>query len=882
MEIYSRATSQVYGFVVLFFAWFSLFASLFLSTGITSFSLLTGIIIARLILLTGLGSTFLFITDRKKRDTLFFLSLLVLFVSNYLIELLQDIPYYHIELLLLLLTISIYSHLKVFLFYFCINIIFFILLYFLGPKTSDIKFNVFITLVGGTLGLYTHLNRKHLKKLLNRIEVKQVEQNKELEQQIEFENIISEISASVIYLPASELDWTIDLILETVGSYEKVERCYVFTYEDHKDHLALTYHWSLENSVLGLKSGDRFELSSFPYIEQQIQSGQMIIAVKPSDFPKQLRKELDQITGNDINSMLMAPLFYSNRVTGFFGFDSSQIREEGWSERTMNLINVIGQIIMTAIERKRSANVIQMNDIRFSELARSIKQVFFLANRDFSSMIYISPPFENIWEIPTKSIYHDPYVWKERIHPADKEQLNFVLKEDVLAGESFDIECRLLFDKGRIKWIRMSAFPVADDEDTVYRYSGIIEDITEEKSISLRLAEARSYESDVSARIQQTLLLTTIDSQLEGVDLDVMSIPSQSVDGDFFDFYRMNDHILDFVLADVMGKGIAAALTGAAAKNSFNRSRLDLSIAHSGIPKPEDIVSKTDLYVSKELIDIGKFLTLYYVRIDSKRHSLDFVDCGHTSIIHYCGQSQSCWIIKGVNMPMGFTVGQEYKQFRLPLRKGDMYFLYSDGISEAVNSEGELFGEERLIHIIRSHADKSATEIAQLVKDLSFSYAYEGFKDDVTCIAFKPLWEDNTEYWNRSFPYSSESIRDIRDFSQEFLDDILKDLINDDNKAAIILAINEAVANIMEHSKPKDTSFGIQMEMGLEEDWFFIRMTYIGDEFNWLDYPEPDVTTYQDSGYGLHLIQTIMDSAIYYPGEKGQYRICLSKNLRQD
>jgi len=845
-------------------------------------NLATIAVLVRVAALTVIGFSLFRQQGEKKKSLVLYGTFYLLFITNQLMTYSRDYTYFGYEVLFLVFSLAVFfTGIRLWGF----NA--FVLASLLGNNLlwgdmASLYGELLLLIPTFLLAFITSLNRKDYERNMQALLQESEDQNKELLNRSEYENIISEISASVIYLPASELDWTIDLILETVGVFEKVDRCYVTSYQEQSDNLDFLYTWSADGSGSFHQEWSSFQLEQLPYINEQIQNGQMILANNPAEFPLPLRKELNTFTGYRVNSVLMAPLFYSNKIAGFFGFDSAESRPEGWSDRTMNLINIIGQVIMTALERKRSFNVIQMNDEKFSELSKSLKQVFFLTNRDLSEFIYVSPPFEDIWEEPVDTLYLNPHFWREKILPAHKEQLEYVLKNHVLNGESFDIEFQISLESNSVKWVRMSAFPVLDDVENVYRYSGVMEDITEAKGVEIRLAEARSYEADVSSRVQQTLLLTTLDEPMKGLDLDVMSIPSQSVDGDFFDFYPLSSTILDFVLADVMGKGIAAALMGAAAKNSFNRSRLDLTLSKSRIPSPQEIVAQTDAYVSSDMINLGKFLTLYYGRIHLKKRYFDFVDCGHTSIIHYCPKSQSCWTIKGVNMPMGFVAGQNYKQFRLPLFPGDLFFLYSDGITEATNSEGELFGEERLVHVIRSCHQLPATEIANRVKDITFNYSAEGFNDDVSCIAFKPTWtEDSPQYFNMDYPRQEDSIRLIRGDFESQLGDHMSTSFNSEEKAALVLAVNEAAANIMEHSSQDDQEVGIQVELGIERGWFFVRFTYAGEEFNWHDIPTPDITTYQDSGYGLHLIQSIMDSALFYKGENGLYRICLAKTFTQ-
>jgi hypothetical protein len=122
-----------------------------------------------------------------------------------------------------------------------------------------------------------------------------------------------------------------------------------------------------------------------------------------------------------------------------------------------------------------------------------------------------------------------------------------------------------------------------------------------------------------------------------------------------------------------------------------------------------------------------------------------YIDCGHNPVIHYNCREDFCWILKGKNMPLGFKDHQLFTSSSIPLAKGDILFLYSDGITEVLNSNDEPFGIERLIHLIKGFRELDPHELVQRVLNVGFNYSHEGFDDDATSLAIKICHMEQTK-----------------------------------------------------------------------------------------------------------------------------------------
>ncbi|MCX7656558.1 MAG: PP2C family protein-serine/threonine phosphatase [Treponemataceae bacterium] len=284
------------------------------------------------------------------------------------------------------------------------------------------------------------------------------------------------------------------------------------------------------------------------------------------------------------------------------------------------------------------------------------------------------------------------------------------------------------------------------------------------------LASLRDAEVEVAARIQRSLLIDTIekDFQVKDIRLEAITVASNAVDGDFYGIIPYSPRKLDLLIGDVMGKGIPAALVGAALKGAFLRNALQLIVAHPArLPEPVSLVEAVHRALVEHLMDLDSFATFQFIRFDSTTHLLEFVDCGHTPFIHYDRALATCWFVQGLNLPIGFTSEQTYWSFSLPFLPGDRILFYSDGVSEATNERHQSFGEQRLAEIVQQNAFLEPREmIRRILNTAMFFASSEGFKDDVTlvAVALEPDELSHSFRFSREFSWEIESLRGVENF----------------------------------------------------------------------------------------------------------------------
>ncbi len=504
---------------------------------------------------------------------------------------------------------------------------------------------------------------------------------------------------------------------------------------------------------------------------------------------------------------------------------------------------------------------------------------------DMSRFIYINPAYEEIWGQSRESLYRDSGSLFNQIHPEDRKRIVKSFEESRSQDRLFIEEFLIFRQDGSSRWILAKAFPILNENGEIYRYVGTAADITERKQAEMELAQAREREIEIGSQIQRAILLGQPIENMPGLSIDALTIPSQSIDGDFYDFFSYNNNCLDMLFGDVMGKGIPAALLGAAIKSSFPESKLELIMTSikGELPEPVDIVTQVHSHIAGKLLELSSFVTLHYVRIDLNQNRLDFVDCGNTSIIHFSNQTNTCWRLKGKNIPIGFSEDEIYEQYSLPIEENDVFFFYSDGITEASDPNGDFFGEERLTRLVRMNSGSEPTELIEKVKNTIVDFSQsDKFADDLTCVAIKiKKCADSPQIKlaQHVFPGDLDQLSSIRSFVQNILEESLSGKLVDEDVIKVILAVNEAAANIMKHAFKNKQEESIQIAVGIYPAWFFINLTYKSDFFDWAQPRIPFRGDSGEGGYGMYIISQAMDSVIYSSDDSGRCCICLVKRL---
>ncbi len=240
-------------------------------------------------------------------------------------------------------------------------------------------------------------------------------------------------------------------------------------------------------------------------------------------------------------------------------------------------------------------------------------------------------------------------------------------------------------------------------------------------------------ELDVASKIQQAILPTSF-PEGEGFEVYGNMAPARNVGGDFFDVVNLENGRLGLAVADVSDKGVPAALF-------MMSSRTLLKGAAIGMGAPGAVLGEVNQLLTEDN-ETFMFVTLLYAVFDPETGVLDYANGGHSNplVVHADGSSEELPLTGGI--ALGVMPGLDYHESSTTLAPGDTLVLYTDGVSEAMNSQEEEFGVPRLRQIFVDHPPVSARQANEAILEAVIHFA-DGHpqSDDVTCLVLRRVGE---------------------------------------------------------------------------------------------------------------------------------------------
>ena len=263
---------------------------------------------------------------------------------------------------------------------------------------------------------------------------------------------------------------------------------------------------------------------------------------------------------------------------------------------------------------------------------------------------------------------------------------------------------------------------------------GYTGDAVNEMTEGLKERDRMRQSLELAKEVQQNFM-PKADPEVIGLDIAGRSRYCERTGGDYFDyleFSRPEKGIIGVVIGDVSGHGISSALLMAAARSAL-RQRV-LSGGDVG-----QIISDVNCQLSRDVQESGRFMTLFYCEVDSRNHRIRWVRAGHDPAILYNPETETFEALKGRGMALGVDENWQYEDNQITgLKKGQIIVLATDGIWEAHNAGGDMFGKDAFYEIIRRKAAETASHILETVYDEleRFQKGVEP-EDDVTLVVIK-------------------------------------------------------------------------------------------------------------------------------------------------
>jgi steroid delta-isomerase-like uncharacterized protein len=266
-----------------------------------------------------------------------------------------------------------------------------------------------------------------------------------------------------------------------------------------------------------------------------------------------------------------------------------------------------------------------------------------------------------------------------------------------------------------------SVFRFSDEGKVVESWDSYYSQLTLMRhSIEQELILARS--------IQQASLPQEV-PELEGWRISPLYQPAREVGGDFYDFHLLSEGRLGLVVGDATGKGVPAALV-----MSTTCGMLRAVSQTSDSSSPGEMLERVNEALVPS-IPSNMFVTCFYAILDPKSASLRYANAGHD--VPYLHRNGAAEELRARGMPLGLMPGMGYEEDEIVLEEGEAALFYSDGLVEAHNPNGEMFGFPKLRALIAEHAEKQSLEEALLEELYSFVGVGWEQEDDITLLTLR-------------------------------------------------------------------------------------------------------------------------------------------------
>lgn len=401
--------------------------------------------------------------------------------------------------------------------------------------------------------------------------------------------------------------------------------------------------------------------------------------------------------------------------------------------------------------------------------------------------------------------------------------------------------------------------------------------LARQQQIEARQRERMEQELRVARVIQETLLPKSL-PDLRGWQLDALWQPARAVSGDFYDYIDFPDGKLGLVVGDVTDKGVPAALVMATTRSIF-RAALER------VRSPGEILSKVNDLLCPD-IPQNMFVTCLYILIDPTTGHLRFANAGHNLPVLLSGEGVR--ELRATGMPLGLLPGMTYEEKEAQLQPGEGVVLYSDGLVEAHNLQGEMFGFPHLRQLLarkNSQYMRLKEPIAQFLIEELARYTGPDWEqeDDVTIVTLEYLasgaatpstaQREPGELWTLldEFSLASEPGNELQAMEEVALIAQATPLPKE-RVERLKTAVAETTMNAMEHGNRYRDDLSVDIQVWISQKALKVLITdHGGSQF----IPEPETPDLEAKlaglqsprGWGLFLIKNMVDEMNIYTDE---------------
>ena len=401
--------------------------------------------------------------------------------------------------------------------------------------------------------------------------------------------------------------------------------------------------------------------------------------------------------------------------------------------------------------------------------------------------------------------------------------------------------------------------------------------------INSTVATLKRYIAEAAARIDKELeyakqiqlsALPTNFPEREDYNIFAQMIAAKEVGGDFYDFYKLNENTVAFLVADVSGKGIPAAMFMMTAKTILK------DLAESGMAVNEIFTKANEKLCENN--ESGMFVTAWMGILDIPSGKMQFANAGHNPPLLKRANGSFEYLKTRAGFVLAGMDGIKYRIGELILSSGDRLFLYTDGVTEATNSENELYGEERLLAFMNQNVGVKSSDLLPKLKANIDEFVGEAPQfDDITMLMFDYKGKrGDVGMTEKVFPAKTDALGEVLGFVEQKLEEFECSM---KLQTAICIAIEEVFVNVAHYAYGDDggdVTFNICFDKDTRNVTF--QMKDKGIPFNPLKKPDPDITLSaserQIGGLGIFITKKTMDS-VTYAYENGENVLTMVKKI---
>lgn len=410
---------------------------------------------------------------------------------------------------------------------------------------------------------------------------------------------------------------------------------------------------------------------------------------------------------------------------------------------------------------------------------------------------------------------------------------------------------------------------IATDITALKNAEQAAEDAKARLADSLALVEAAKTrmqeELNVGRDIQRSMLPRVFPAFPDRKELELYAVlePALEIGGDLYDFFLVDQHRLCFVIGDVSGNGVPAALFMAMTK-------IMVKTRAASDPSPASIVTHVNDALSAEN-DSCMFVTLYLGILNLRDGTLVTTNAGHNPPLLKRRNGVFEWLTAQDGPLVGPMAGIAFKESTLQLEPGDELFLYTDGVTEADNRRRELFGKDRLKIVLgKSQALSVVDRLGEVMLAVKAFAGDAPQADDITMLGLRYHGMTPSDVVTRVFRQAMsnqlEAIPVIQIAFEEYVAqwEGAKPLI-----PTLNMALDDLLNNVVQYAFPNDpTEHHIEVEGDVQDGYVILTITDDGIPFNPLSAAPPDLSVLlherEIGGLGIHLVRSMFDEVTYH------------------